>query len=127
MSEFSRLIEPESLVRQIESFGFALYVGDDGVVHGRPVEPGKKVPWEMRPLLEQLRVQNDAVAAVVRNADRTVDLQDISQAEAAPWIEKVKEKQYRLVPGTQVVYNKTRKTVSMKLERVDLNGRENSA
>lgn len=125
MSDFSEamIMDPRDLIRQIESYGFTLFVGDDGAVHGRPVVPGTKVPWEMRPLLDHLQLQNEAVAQIIRDRQREiVDLDGISQEDAQPWLDKVKAGEYRLVPGTRVTYVRATKLTYMKLEKVNTNG-----
>ena len=113
------LLPPEELVRQINDFGFTMFIGEDGVVHGKASKPGLKVPWEMRPLLDQIRLQNDAVAEVIRRqAQNVVDLNGITQEEASPWLERVRSGEYRLVPGTRVTYEKSTGLTYMELERV---------
>lgn len=111
------LFPPDELVQRIDGFGFEMFVGDDGVVHGKPRKPGVKVPIEMRPLLDQLRMQNDAVAEILRNRDR-VKLDGVTKEAAAPWLDKVKSGEYRLVPGTRVTYEKSTGLTYMELERV---------
>lgn len=119
--EFGYIFSPEELIQRIEGFGFEMFVGDDGVVHGKPRKPGLKVPIEMQPLLEQLRFQNDAVAAIIRNNDR-IKLDGVPKEAAAPWLCKVKSGEYRLVPGTQVTFEKSTGLTYMELERVRQNG-----
>lgn len=115
------LFTPEELVQRIRSFGFEMFVGDDGVVHGRPSRPGLKVPIEMQPLLDQLRLQNDAVAEVLLGHDR-VKLDGLSKADVEPWLERVKRGEYRLVPGTRVTFVKSTGLTYMELERVRQDG-----
>lgn len=110
-------MEPGELIARIEGFGFEMFIGDDGVVHGKPRMPGLKIPLEMHPLLEQLRMQNDAVAAILRNRDRA-KLAGLTQEEARPWLDKVSAGEYRLVPGTRVTYVKSTGLTYMELERV---------
>ena len=111
------LLPPEELIRRIDGFGFEMYVGADGVVHGKPRKPGVKVPIEMRPLLDQLSMQNDAVAEIIRNKER-VRLDGVTKEAAAPWLDNVKAGEYRLVPGTRVTYEKSTGLTYMELERV---------
>ena len=115
------LFSPEELVRRIEGFGFEMFVGDDGTVHGKPRKPGTKVPIEMQPVLDELRLQNAAVAEIIRNRGR-VKLDGVSKEEAAPWLAKVKAGEYRLVPGTRVTYVKGTGLTYMELERVRQDG-----
>lgn len=117
------ILEPGELVQQIEAYGFSMFVGEDGVVHGRSVVPGKKIPWEMRPLLDQVQLQNEAVADFIRSRQREiVDLNGITQEEAEPWLARVRTGEYRLVPGTRVTYEKSTRLTYMKLERVRHDG-----
>lgn len=113
--------KPDELIRMIEGYGFSLFVGDDGVVHGRAVVPGTKVPWEMRPLLEELQAMNEDVATIVRarTENRDVEvLMGLTQEEMQPWIQKVKAGEYRLCPGTQVAYRKSTGLTYLQLEKV---------
>ena len=112
------LLNPEELIRKIEEYGFLMFVGEDGVVHGRPIVPGTKVPLAMQPLLDELRLQNDSVAQILRSRDAVVDLDGITQEEAVMWLEKVNAGEYRLRPGTTVTYVKSTRLTYMKLERV---------
>lgn len=116
MSEFLQLIDPDELIRQIESYGFRMFVGEDGIVHGKPVKAGTSVPWEMRPLLDQLPYQNDAVAAILAKRQNTIDLKNLTYGQAQPWLEKVKAGEYRLIG--RVTYNRRTNTSSFVLERI---------
>ena len=117
MSEMPLLMDPEELIRQIEEYGFRMFIGADGIVHGKAVKPGTAVPWEMRPLLNQLQLQNEAVADLLRGKDPgTVTLKDATLEEAQPWLDRVNAGEYRLVG--QVVYSRKANTASFTLERV---------
>ena len=123
MSEFFPVRTPQEIIREIEAFGFELYVGDDGVVHGRPRERGTRVPWEMRPVLDDLHAQNERVADLIRaRADdsdeyETIPLTCLSQAEAQEWAERIRSGEFRLKPGTQVVYNRTTGYTTLTVQR----------
>ncbi len=110
------LLPPEEVISKIRGFGFVMFVGEDGVVHGKPSEPGKRVPFEMQPYLEQLRLQNDAIAEIIRGEDAIVDLKNLSPAEAQPWLDKVQAGEYRLVG--KVTYYRKSNTASFMLERI---------
>ena len=120
MKDWPILLEPSELIRQIEAYGFRMYVGDDGVVHGKPVKPGTSVPWEMRPLLDQLQMQNEAVAELNSTRDQDpeeITLKDLTQEEALPWLELVKAGQYRLVGS--VTYKQSTQTASFTLKKTE--------
>lgn len=107
---------PEEIVDRIQGFGFRMFVGPDGQVHGKPVVPGTKVPIDMQQLLEEMRLQNDAVADVIRQRESLVQLSGLSDAELRPWLEKVRAGEYRLVG--QVTYVKSTGLSYLTLERV---------
>lgn len=110
------LISPEEIVDRIQGFGFRMFVGPDGQVHGKPVVPGKKVPIDMQPLLEEMRIQNDAVAEVIRKRETMVQLSGLTSDELQPWLEKVRAGEYRL--AGQVTYVKSTGLSYLTLERV---------
>lgn len=61
---------PEHLIRELRGFGLDLFVGEDGVVHGRFREKGKKMTLAMRAVVEELGPMNEAVAELLRNETR---------------------------------------------------------
>lgn len=63
---FAGRYTPEQIIREMRKEGLDLYVGDDGVVHGRFRERGRKMTMELRALAEQLQGMNDAVAAILQ-------------------------------------------------------------
>ena len=124
---FRPLIEPEELIRRIEGYGFDMFVGEDGIVHGRPRVPGTKVPLVMQSYLDELRLQNAAVAQILRERQSgaetdVVDLNGITKEDAEPWLDRVNAGEYRLVPGTKVTYVTSTGLTYMKLERVARDG-----
>lgn len=60
---------PEDLIRDMRGFGLDLFVGEDGVVHGRFREKGRKMTLEMRAVAEELQGMNDQVAALLRREE----------------------------------------------------------
>ena len=112
----TELLPPEELISRIQSFGFRMFVGDDGMVHGKPTRPGLKVPFQMQPLLDQLRLQNEAVAMILKGQPEQVVLKDLTMDQAEPWLEKVKAGEYRLVG--RVTYVRSTQTASFILEKV---------
>ena len=124
---FMPLMQPEELIRRIDGYGFLMFVGEDGQVHGKPKMPGTKVPLAMQPLLDELRLQNAAVAQLLRDRQSgeesdVVDLNGITKEEAEPWLDRVNAGEYRLVPGTKVTYVTSTGLTYMKLERVARDG-----
>lgn len=63
---------PEQVIRELREFGMDLFVGEDGVVHGRFREKGRKMTLEMRAVAEELQGMNDEVAAALKGEDRQV-------------------------------------------------------
>lgn len=53
---------PEQVVEDLRAFGFGLFVGEDGAVHGKFAEPGRHVTLEMRAVIDRLHAMNDQVA-----------------------------------------------------------------
>ena len=110
------MLPPEEIVERIKGFGFRMYVGPDGLVHGQPNKPGMKIPLEMQPILEQMRMQNSGVAEIIRNQTERVVLKDLTEEQAQPWIAAVRSGEYRL--ASRVEYSRGKKTASFILERV---------
>ena len=61
---------PEQLIRELRGFGLDLFVGEDGAVHGRFREKGKRMTLEMRQVAAELDGMNDQVAELLRNETR---------------------------------------------------------
>lgn len=57
---------PEDVIRELRGFGLDLFVGEDGVVHGRFREKGKRMTLEMRAVADELLGMNDEVAALLQ-------------------------------------------------------------
>lgn len=112
----TELLPPEELIDRIQSFGFRMFVGPDGVVHGKPTKPGLKVPFQMQALLDQLRLQNETVAMILNGKPEQIVLNDLTMDQAEPWMQRVKAGQYRLVG--RVTYSRRTHTASFVLEKV---------
>lgn len=113
------IMTPAEIIERIGAFGFDCFVGPDGVVHGRPSKPGTKVPIEMHPVLDQLRLQNDAVAEVIRSRDRVVHLQGLTREQFAPW--KARCEAGEFIPK-ECTYVRSTGLIYCTLERRDGNG-----
>ena len=113
-------LSPEEIIRKIENFGFEFYIGEDGAVHGRPIFPGTRMPMEGQRIVDQMRMQEEAVKKIVREREMgIVDLEGIGQDEAAEWMGLVLAGTYRLAKGTTVVYHSETGLTDMKLEKVN--------
>jgi len=80
---------PEQLIRELRKFGLDLYVGEDGVVHGRFREKGRKMTLEMRAVAGELQGMNDEVAALLRSETRQ-EYNGITVAQAMALGERIK-------------------------------------
>ena len=80
---------PEELIRELRGFGPDLFVGEDGVVHGRFREKGKKMTLEMRALAEELTGMNDEVASLLRREERQ-ELVGVTVEEAMALGERIR-------------------------------------
>lgn len=57
---------PEQAVSDLRGLGFDLFIGEDGAVHGRFREKGRKMTLEMRAVVDRMQSMNDQVAALLR-------------------------------------------------------------
>ena len=80
---------PEQVIRELRGFGLDLYVGEDGVVHGRFREKGKRMTLEMRAVADELLGMNDEVASLLRREERQ-ELVGLTVDEALAIGEKIK-------------------------------------
>ena len=88
---------PEELIRQLRGFGLDLFVGEDGVVHGRFREKGRKMTLEMRALADELLGMNDEVAALLKSEPEQVSLTGVTVEQLeSEWGPKVKSGEWRL-------------------------------
>ena len=56
--------EAAGLIRELEAMGLILWLGEDGVVHGRMREG--TIPFGARPLIESLQVLNEQAAELLQ-------------------------------------------------------------
>ena len=87
---------PEDLIRALRGFGLDLFVGEDGVVHGRFREKGKKMTLEMRALAGELAGMNDQVAAIL-NGETLQHLTGLTVGQAMEVGERIKAGEAELV------------------------------
>ena len=104
---------PEELIRQLRGFGLDLFVGDDGVVHGRFRERGKKMTLEMRALADELTGMNDEVAAILAGESRK-EYTGLTVEEAMAIGEKIKAGEMEL--DGMVRYHKSTGLVDMAVK-----------
>ena len=96
------MYKAEELVEILRGWGFELFVGEDGIVHGKR-QGG--VTLEMRPVIEQLQVMNDEVAGLLKKeSDGLVRYEGISVDEAVKLGGQIKEGRMELVG--KVVYHR---------------------
>lgn len=88
---------PEQVVADLRGFGFNLFIGEDGVVHGRPRVRGTPITLEMRAVIDQLQGMNDQVAAVLRAEPERRELTGIPVEDALGWGREINEGRWRLV------------------------------
>lgn len=96
---------PEELVRDMRGFGLDLFVGEDGVVHGRFRERGRKMTLEMRAVAEELQGMNDEVAALLRG-EAVQSYSGIPVSEALALGGKIKAGEMELA-GPVIYHRKT--------------------
>lgn len=73
---------PEQVVADLRGFGFNLFIGDDGVVHGRPERRGMTITLEMRAVIDRLQAMNDKVADILRREPKRTEYEGIPVEEA---------------------------------------------
>ena len=103
---------PEQLIRELRGFGLDLFVGDDGVVHGRFREKGKHMTLEMRAVADELSGMNDEVAAILR-AENVTEYTGITVEEAMALGDRIKDGKAELVG--MVHYHQGTGLVDMKV------------
>lgn len=107
---------PEQIVADLRKFGFQLFIGSDGVVHGRPIEKGMRITLAMREVIDRLQGMNDEVAALLRSETERLELTQIPVEEALEWGRKIKDGGWRLVGD--VTYYRDIDKCDMTVEKV---------
>lgn len=80
---------PEQIIRELRGFGLELFIGEDGIVHGRFREKGRTMTLEMRAAADALQGMNDEVAAILR-AENVTEYTGITVEEAMALGEKIR-------------------------------------
>lgn len=86
---------PEEVVREMRNFGLDLFVGEDGIVHGRFREKGRSMTLEMRAMADALQGMNDEVAAILQ-AERRQEHVGLTVEEALAIGQKIKDGEMEL-------------------------------
>ena len=87
----------EQVIADLRGFGFDLFVGEDGVVHGRPKRRGMTITLEMRAVIDRLQAVNDEAAEILRHDPRLISYTGISVDEAVALGQLVKDGALTLV------------------------------
>lgn len=111
---------PEQIIADLRGFGFRLFVGDDGVVHGK-IAGGTKITLEMRAVIDRLATMNDRVAAILRAEPVRREYKGISVEEAIEIGQKINAGELEL--DGKVVYHRSTGLCDLAvIERSDKNG-----
>ena len=95
---------PEAIIRDLRAFGFRLFVGDDGAVHGK-IEKGRVITLEMRAVIDRLQLMNDQVAAILRAEEpQPVEYKMISVEDAVKLGQRINAGELELIG--KVIYHK---------------------
>lgn len=108
----------EELVVAMYEIGLQLFVGEDGVVHGK-LRSGGKLPLEAWALVEQLRLINDAVAGYLRERPITT-LIGITGEACCAYGDRVKSGELRIVG--KVAYHKNTELFDISYQEACKNG-----
>ncbi len=68
------VMKPEDVIDQLRAFGLRLFIGEDGIVHGKFRQSGQHVTLEMRPVIDQLQLMNNDVADLLRREEEYVGM-----------------------------------------------------
>ena len=104
---------PEQVIRELRKAGLDLYVGEDGAVHGRFREKGKKMTLETRALADEMQSMNDEAAALLM-AEEVRTLEGISVSEALSYGERIRAGEMELCG--KVTYKKSTGLCSMTVK-----------
>lgn len=93
----------EQVIADLRGFGFDLFVGEDGVVHGRPKRRGMTITLEMRAVIDRLQAVNDEVAEILRHEPERMEYTGVSVEDAVALGQLVKDGALELIG--KVVYH----------------------
>lgn len=97
-------IEPAEAIRKLRGWGLDLFVGDDGVVHGRFLEKGRKMTLEMLEVVDALHARNEEAVALLQ-AEEKHEYKGITVEEAMALGEKVRAGEMEL--DGKVIYHQS--------------------
>jgi hypothetical protein len=97
-------IEPAEAIRKLRECGLDLFVGNDGMVHGRFREKGQRMTLEMQTLADALQARNDEAVALLR-AEARHEYKGITVEEAMALGEKVRAGEMEL--DGKVIYHQS--------------------
>lgn len=97
-------IEPAEAIRKLRECGLDLFVGDDGMVHGRFREKGHRMTLEMQTLADALQARNDEAVALLQAEERQ-EYKGITVEEAMVLGEKVRAGEMEL--DGKVIYHQS--------------------
>lgn len=107
---------PEQVIADLRSYGLELFVGEDGIVHGRFREKGKRMTLEMRAAADRLQAMNDQVAALLRAEPEKRRLEGVTVEELkAEWGPKLAAGEWKL--EGKVIYHRSTGLCDLTLAR----------
>lgn len=103
----------KGIIESVRKSGIDLFVGADGIVHGR----GKLTP-EVMPWIQDIKKRNDVYAELLRAEVRQVELR--TPEEVSRWGQRFKAGEIEL--AGEIVYSESRRTAVMNYREVFRNG-----
>ena len=98
-------MEPAEAIRKLREWGLDLFVGEDGVVHGRFRERGRTMTLEMQDVADALQARNEEAVAILR-AEAVTEYKGLTIEQATALGEKIKAGELEL-EGTVHYHRKT--------------------
>ena len=108
-------LDPGEAIRLLRGWGLELFVGEDGVVHGRFQEKGRRMTVEMMEVVDVLHARNEEAVALLRG-EVTEEHKSVTVEEAMALWEKIKAGEMSLVG--MVHYHQGTGLVDMTVRRV---------
>ena len=108
-------LDPAEAIRMLRSWGLDLFVGEDGVVHGRFQEKGRRMTVEMMEVVDALHARNEEAVALLRG-EVTEEHKSVTVEEAMALGEKIKAGEMSLVG--MVHYHQGTGLVDMTVRKV---------
>lgn len=108
----------ERILWDLRAAGCSLFIGPDGVVHGRML-PGHKMPLEARSLVTELQAHNEEAAALIRAEQTEVfALSEFDRLAAEYWARMMDGNRLQL--GGPILVDKQADTVTIIMRQVAL-------